>query len=64
MQPERIVRKRDLPEYCGLRRSQIAHLIKRGDFPRPIKLGERSVGWLASELSAWQERRRRERDGS
>jgi prophage regulatory protein len=28
-------------------------LLKEGQFPRPINLGARAVGWLESEIDAW-----------
>lgn len=27
--------------------------VRKGEFPKPIKLGGRSVAWLASEVDAW-----------
>ena len=52
--PYRLVRERDLPTYAGLRRTQIAELIKRGEFPRPIRLsdGGRAKAWLEDELAS------------
>ncbi len=41
----------------GLPRSTIYLYIKNGTFPRPIKLGERSVAWIESELDAWLQAR-------
>jgi prophage regulatory protein len=38
-------------------RSQIYNLISRGEFPRPISLGERSVAWIEAEIDAWIEAR-------
>jgi prophage regulatory protein len=32
------------------------------DFPRPIKLGPRAIGFLASEIEAWQKTRIEARD--
>jgi prophage regulatory protein len=58
-----IIRKADLPRYVGLRRTAIEDLIQRGEFPRPIKLSDRAVGFLASEIEAWQLQRIAERDG-
>jgi prophage regulatory protein len=60
---QRIIRKRDLPDFVGLKRTQIEALIERGEFPQPIKLSERAVGWLASEIAEWQQRRIAKRDG-
>ena len=51
---QRLIRKNDLPLFTGLRRTQIAELIKAGKFPKPIQIGERTVAWLESEVAAWQ----------
>jgi prophage regulatory protein len=51
----RIIRLDELPQYCGLRRTQIAELITEGKFPRPVKLSTRRKGWLEAELIAWQQ---------
>ena len=37
----------------GLSRSTIYLRIAEGDFPRPIQLGVRAVGWLESEIDDW-----------
>ena len=47
LRPYRLVRERDLPTYAGLKRTQIAELIKRGEFPRPIRLSD---GGRASQI--------------
>lgn len=44
--------------HTGLSRSSVYSGVKRGTFPAPIKLGERSVGWLTSEIMAWIESRK------
>lgn len=41
----------------GMSRSSIYKAIKDGEFPAPIALGPRAVGWLESEISAWIESR-------
>ena len=55
----RMYRLRDLPQFVGLRRTQIAVLIKTGEFPKPINLSDsgRAVAWLESDLVAWQNAR-------
>ncbi len=52
----RIIRRRDLPQFVGLQRTQIDALIASGQFPRPIPLSDsgRAVGWLSEEVAAWQ----------
>jgi prophage regulatory protein len=37
----------------GLSRSSIYLAISRGNFPRPVNLGARAVGWLESDVEAW-----------
>jgi len=37
----------------GLRRSTIYSKMKEGTFPKAIKLGLRSVGWIAEEIEEW-----------
>lgn len=43
--------------FTGLSRSTIYRLIQEGQFPAPIKLGERASGWRQSSLEAWIESR-------
>jgi prophage regulatory protein len=37
----------------ALSRSSIYAAIAKNAFPAPIKLGERAVGWLESDVEAW-----------
>jgi prophage regulatory protein len=55
----RMFRLSDLPQFVGLRRTQISELVKAGEFPRPIPLsnGGRAVAWLEADLVAWQNSR-------
>ena len=48
----------------ALSRSSIYEFIKQGKFPAPIKLSERAVGWLASEIEGWLEQRAQLRGGA
>jgi predicted DNA-binding transcriptional regulator AlpA len=52
-------RLRELPQFVGLRRTQIAELAKAGKFPKPIPLsdGGRAVAWLEANLISWQNAR-------
>jgi prophage regulatory protein len=44
-------------EKTGLSRATIYAYIGRGISPAPISLGERSVGWVDSEVDQWLESR-------
>jgi prophage regulatory protein len=37
----------------GLSRSTIYARVSDGSFPAPVKIGQRAVGWIASEVDAW-----------
>ena len=46
-----------------LSRSHLYALVKDGKFPKPIKLGARSVAWRVEDVEAWIEARMNARDG-
>ena len=48
-----ILRRRQVEQRTGLARSTLYQYIKDGDFPPPVQLGLRAVGWLESDISAW-----------
>lgn len=48
--------------FTGRSRSSILRDVPEGRFPRPIKLGENSVGWLRTEVEKWLADRIAERD--
>jgi prophage regulatory protein len=60
---ERIVRRGQLPALTGYSIPHIYELISDGQFPKPIPLGRRAVGWLESEIAEWQQSRIAERNG-
>jgi len=50
---ERALRLRQVSQLTGLSRSMIYQMQADGRFPQRIKLGERAVGWLESEVRDW-----------
>lgn len=63
--PERIMRPTELHKYLGIARVTIWRMVKRGDFPEPLRLsgteGRRSaVGWRRSVVTAWLDEREAE----
>ena len=48
-----VLRIFEVSDRTGLPRSSIYAKIQTGDFPRPIKLGARSVGWLEADINSW-----------
>lgn len=51
---ERVIREAECRQLTGLCRTTRYMMEKDGKFPSRRKLGGRSVGWLLSEISAWQ----------
>jgi prophage regulatory protein len=45
-------------------RSRIYEDMAKGEFPRPVKLGPRSVAWLESDIDAWLAARVAEREAA
>lgn len=46
----------------GWSKITIHRAVKDGRFPKPVKLGARSIAWPESEIIEWQEARKAERD--
>ena len=50
---ERILRRPEVEARTGLSRSTIYLWIQQGEFPKPVALGARLVGWRESDVAAW-----------
>ena len=48
-----ILRLPTVKSRTGLSRSTIYLRIAKGEFPKPISLGGRAVGWLESDVENW-----------
>jgi prophage regulatory protein len=53
----KFLKLREVLEISGKSKSSIYDAIKRNEFPAPVKLSNRSSGWIQSEVSAWAEER-------
>ncbi len=51
--PITILRRQQVEARTGFPRSTLYAKIKAKEFPAPVALGARSVGWLESEVEAW-----------
>ena len=52
-----ILRRRQVEARTGLKRSTIYAKVAAGEFPAPVRLGTRAVGWIESEICQWLESR-------
>ncbi len=53
-----ILRTAKLQTYVGLSRTTIWRLEKSGQFPKRVRLGQNSVGWLKGDIDTWLESRK------
>jgi len=51
--PKRIIKMTEVVNKTALCKTTIYNLIAKGEFPKQIPLGERSVGWLESSVDEW-----------
>ena len=58
----KILRLKDVLETTGLARATVYKMMTDSSFPKSIALGERSVGWLESEVQEWILAKIEERD--
>ena len=49
----KVLRKRAVAQRCGLGQSTVDQMVRRGDFPAPIKLTRYAVGWRLEDVDRW-----------
>ncbi|MAO14396.1 hypothetical protein B9Q17_01875 [Marinobacter vinifirmus] len=59
---DRVLRRPEVTAIVGLGTTKLYELIGKGQFPKPIRLSERSVGWLESEVQGWIKERAERRE--
>lgn len=59
---DQILRRPDVQRITGLARSTIYEMVARGEFPLPVRLTRRAVGWRHSDIIEWLDARTAERD--
>lgn len=48
-----ILRRKTVESRTGLSRSSIYQKMADGEFPKPISIGARAVGWLETTINDW-----------
>ena len=48
-----VLRRRQVMARTGLAQSSIYELVAADEFPRPVRLSRRRVGWIQSEVEDW-----------
>ena len=58
---EKVLNINEVAKYCGIAKSTINRLRAIDDFPVPIMLSERRIGFLFKELEQWISARQRKK---
>ena len=64
MMIKKIYRLPEVMDMTGLSRSSIYLRVSTDEFPKPVKLGRRAVGWPEDTIIAWQSRMMEAQDES
>lgn len=59
MPTDRLLRLPAVQDATGLSRSMLYDLMANNDFPRPVRLGLRAVGWRESDITRWIDTRQK-----
>ena len=54
---DRLLRRPEVEQEVGLKKSAIYEYMAEGTFPKPVRLGRRAVAWRASEIEEWKAKR-------
>jgi len=49
----RLLKMPEVVRMTGVPVSSVYWRVSRGEFPRPIKIGERASAWRSDEIEAW-----------
>lgn len=53
MTNHRLLTRGEVLARVGLSTSTIYEMMRRGAFPRPLRVGQRAVRWRSDEIDAW-----------
>ena len=59
---QKFLRRSEVEARTGIPTSTIYEMMAKGEFPRPVRLSPRIVGWIESEIVDWQNKRIAARD--
>lgn len=57
--PKRILRTSDIVKRYGLSKTTLRRMVEAEEFPQPIRLSERTIGWHGHEIEEWLASRER-----
>ena len=54
---DKILRLPAVLEATGLKRTSLYMMRRDGEFPQPVQIGKRAVGWRQSDIQKWIDQR-------
>lgn len=58
LDPRKVIHRRAVIQArTGFSKTTLYELIKRGEFPAPVRITARAVGWIEAEVDAWMAQR-------
>jgi len=48
-----LIRRKDIEKRLKISRSSIYAMMSQGEFPKPVRLGRRAVGWKSTDIEKW-----------
>jgi len=48
-----MLRRREVEQMIGLKRTAIYEMMTQGTFPRPVRIGARAIAWKLADIEAW-----------
>jgi prophage regulatory protein len=57
-----LLRSPEVERRTGLSKASIYNLIRKGEFPKPVKISERAIGWVEEEIERYVEGKINARD--
>ncbi|MXY48632.1 MAG: AlpA family phage regulatory protein [Gemmatimonadetes bacterium] len=56
-QSDRLLTRAQVQDRLAISRSTLLRWVESGRFPKPVRLGERSLRWYEDEITSWIDRR-------
>jgi len=60
---DRLLRRPEVENRTGFRRAYLYELMRKGQFPAPVRIGDRAVAWRESDIAEWINSRPLAREG-
>jgi len=60
---EKFLRRSEVAEYLGISETTVWRWVRGGSFPKPVRIGPNTVGFLEEEIQAWLKHKKSTQQG-